>query len=217
MIQRLRRKALHGRAANDDAQLLSDLADTQLAIETETLDLEAAMNRVVSMALRLGRATGAAIWLFTRQEFVYRAGAGSGANNDERLPLEVLSKLASGCGSTDHSFHEPGGSAICNPAPDGIRYPDSVKSLLVAPICQGRNVTGALAAFSTEVNAFTERDAASARLLSGLLTRKAAEAEPKQRVNLESAALLQTIDQLMPAWRELEKENQEPHTSPGKF
>jgi hypothetical protein len=64
--------------------------------------------------------------------------------------------------------------------------------------------------FSVEFNAFTELDATNARLLSGLLTHalnKAAEAELKQNVSLERAAMLQAIDQLIPALRKVaEKE-----------
>jgi Sel1 repeat len=218
LMQQLNRQALHGAQNRDQTQALSNLAETQLAIETETLNLEAAMNRVVGLALKLSPATGAAIWLFNGQELVYRTGAGHGTN-DERLQLQVLAKLASISGPTGRSLHDPRASAGCSPASDAIHYPGSVKSLLVAPIYQGRDIAGALAAFSMEFNAFTERDATRARLLSGLLTQalsKAAEAELKQRLSLERAALLQAIDRLIPALRELvEKEQQEPRSSPG--
>ena len=222
LIQQLNRRLRNSLTPDNDIQPLSDLVETQLAIETGTIDLEAAMNRVVSLAMKLGRATGVATWLFTGQEFVYRAGTGTAANsNDERLQLEVLSKLVSICGASDHSTLDPRKSNDWSPAPDAIHYPGSVKSLLVAPIYHGRKVAGALAAFSAEFNAFTERDATKARLLSGLLAYalgKAAEAELKQNVSLERAAMLQVIDRLMPAFKELAKKGKpESHRSPDGF
>lgn len=223
LIQQLNRRLRNSLTPdNNDIQPLSDLVETQLAIETGTIDLEAAMNRVVGLAMKLGRATGVATWLFTGQEFVYRAGTGTVANsNDERLQLEVLSKLVSICGASDHSTLDPRKSNDWSAAPDAIHYPGSVKSLLVAPIYHGRKVAGALAAFSAEFNAFTERDATKARLLSGLLAYalgKAAEAELKQNVSLERAAMLQVIDRLMPALKELaEKGKPESHRSPDRF
>jgi Sel1 repeat-containing protein len=224
MIQQLNRRLRNSLPpGHDETQPLSDLVETQLAIETGTIDLQAAMNRVVGLAGKLSRATGAATWLFTGREFVYRAGTGTAANrNDERLQLEVLSKLASICGASDHSSsHNPRELSDWSPAPEAIHYPGSVKSLLVAPVYHGRKVAGALAVFSAEFNAFTERDATKARLLSGLLAYalgKAAEAELKQNVSLERAAMLQVIDRLMPALKELaEKNKPEAHRSPDGF
>jgi Sel1 repeat len=210
LIQRLNMQVGSGRIPNHDApQPLSDLVEAQLAIETETIDLETVMNRVVDLAVKLSRATGAATWLFSGHEFVYRAGTGSGAN-DERLQFDALSELASICGPSDHSIHDPRESNHWSPAYEAIHWPGSVKSLLVVPVYCGRSVAGALAAFSVEFNAFTELDATNARLLSGLLTHalsKAAEAELKQTVSLERATMLQAIDQLIPALRKLaEKE-----------
>jgi hypothetical protein len=221
LIQQLNRQVRNGRAPDQDApQPLSDLVEAQLAIETGSIDLEAAMNRVVGLALKLSRATGAATWLFSGHEFVYRAGTGSGAN-DERWQLEALSELASICGPSDHLLHDPHESKHWSPAYDAIHYPGSVKSLLVVPVYQGRSVAGALAVFSVECNAFTEHDATNARLLSGLLTHalgKAAEAELKQTVSLERATMVQAIDQLIPALRKLaEKEKRESHRSPNRL
>jgi TPR repeat protein len=210
----------NGRASGqDDTQRLSDLVEAQLAIDTRTIDLRAAMNRVVGLALKLSRATGAATWLFTGHEFVYCAGARSGAN-DERLQLEALSKLAP-IRPGVHSLPDLREPSQWSPAYDAIHYPGSVKSLLVVPIYHGWTTAGALAVFSVECNTFTERDATNARLLSGLLTHalvKAAEAELKQKVSRERAAMLQAIDPLIPTLRKLaEEEKQESHKSPDRF
>ena len=215
LIQQLNEQVRYGRAPDVGApQPLSDLAEAQLAIETGSMDLEAAMNRVVDLALKLSRGTGAATWLVSGHRFVYRAGTASGANaNDKRWQLETLSELASIRIPSDQSLHDPHELNHWSPAYDAIHYPGSVKSLLVVPIYHGPSIAGALAVFSVEFNAFTELDATNARLLSGLLTHalnKAAEAELKQNVSLERATMLQAIDQVIPALREAaEKEKRE--------
>src|SRR5580704_1345402 len=206
LIQQLNRQVRNGHVPDQDApQPLSDLVEAQLAIETESIDLKAAMNRVVGLAVKLSRATGAATWLFSGHEFVYRAGTGSGAN-DERLQLDTLAELVSICGLSDHSIHDAHESNHWSPAYDAVHDPGSVKSLLVAPIYHGRSVAGALAVFSVEFNAFTECDATNVRLLSGLLTHalgKAAEAELKQTVSLERATH-GSPNRLPPVFTELE-------------
>ena len=191
---------------NQDApQPLFELVEAQLAIEIGTLDLPAAMNRAVGLALKFSRATGAATWLFKGQDFVRCAEAGSGAD-DQRLQLEVLSKLAAIRALSDDSLSDPRSSNPASSASDASQDQDSIKSLLVAPIYHGRNIAGALAVFSADRDAFTEHDATNARLLSGLLTHalgKSAETELMQHINQERATMLQAIDQLIPALRKL--------------
>jgi Sel1 repeat len=203
---------------NQDApQPLFELAEAQLAIEIGTLDLPAAMNRAVGLALKFSRATGAATWLFRGQDFVRCAEAGSGANN-QRLQLDVLSKLATIRAQSDDSLSDPRTSNQKSPVSDASQDQDSIKSLLVAPIYHGRRIAGALAVFSADGDAFTEHDATNARLLSGLLTHalgKSAEAELMQHISLERATMLQAIDQLIPTLRKLaENQTRESPQSP---
>jgi hypothetical protein len=221
LIQQLNRKGRNDCVPDQNApQPLSSLVDAQLAIETGSINLQGAMNRVVGLALKLSRATGAATWLLSGHEFVCRAETGSGAN-DERLRMEALSQLASIRERSDHPVRDPRESNQWNPPDDADHDPGSVKSLLVAPIFHGRSIAGALVLYSDELNAFTEHDATNARLLSGLLTHavaKAAEAELREKVSLERATMLQAIDQLIPALRELEKkEKKEFHKPTNSF
>jgi hypothetical protein len=74
LIQELNRQVRYGRTPDQDApHPLSDMVEAQLAIEAGSMDVEAAMNRVVDLALKLSRATGAATWLISGHQFVYRA------------------------------------------------------------------------------------------------------------------------------------------------
>jgi hypothetical protein len=77
LIQQLNKKVRSGLALErNDAEPLSELVEAQFAIETGTIDLETALKRVVGLAVKLNRATGAATWLFAGPELVFRAGIG---------------------------------------------------------------------------------------------------------------------------------------------
>lgn len=186
------------------AQPLLELVETQHAIESGRLSLETAINRIVGLGMKVVGATGAAAWLFTQNEFVFCAGAGSTAREDDRLRLQVLAKLAGSC-----QLHSDAPLAFSNlsvPYDDDGYYPGSVKSLLVAPIYQGRDIAGALAACSPELDAFEDRDATNLRLLAGLIAHalsKTAAAGLKQTMALERVAMLKVIHRIMPTLQQL--------------
>jgi len=189
LVQQLKEQVPQGFVSDPEDGPLSELVETQQAIETETVDLEAALARVVSLARQLTPATGAAVWFLTEHDFVCRA-ATDGFAGDEGLRLEVLARLVV--------------SDVANR--EGWESSAPARSLLVAPIHQGRNIVGALALFSLRPNAFSEGDGTRARLLSGLLAhalRKTADAELRQVVSLERAAMLEAMGQIMPALRRL--------------
>lgn len=193
LVQQWHTHAFRSAANAADALPLLTLVETQQAIQTGALDLEAAMYQITGLALKLAAADGTGVWLFTQNAFVFRAGAGN-ASNSENLRLAVLSRLApldpvSGAVSLDDAHHF-----------------SKAKSLLVAPIYQGRTITGALAVFSARENAFTERDETNTRLMAGLLAHaldKAAEAQLKQSMTLERAAMQKVIERLIPSLMKL--------------
>lgn len=199
LLQQLQKRALSITAQNshieDLAPQLTDLVNTQQAIQTGSLTLDAALLRISALALRLVPAQGAGVWLFSGDALVYRAGAGT-ASDDESLRNAVSSKLA----GSDHSA--------------GIHQRDSdastplIRSFILAPIHQGQKIAGGLAVFSENTGCFTNRDEASARLLSGLATQaldKAANARFKQTVTLEREAVLHVIGALVPSLKDLVK------------
>jgi GAF domain/Sel1 repeat len=193
LLQQLQRRAIYlDSCIENHAPQLVDLVNTQQAIQTGTLSLEAAFDRISALALRLVPAQGAGVWLFSGDAFLYRAGAGT-ARNNECLRNAVLSRLASAEPAADSSQDDEGPRSL-------------VKSLLVAPIYQGQKIAGALAVFSENSSSFNEQDETSARLLSGLAAQaldKAANARFKQTVTLERAAVLHVIGTLVPSLEEL--------------
>jgi Sel1 repeat len=193
LLQQLQRRAIYlDSCIENHAPQLVDLVNTQQAIQTGTLSLEAAFDRISALALRLVPAQGAGVWLFSGDAFLYRAGAGT-ARNNERLRNAVLSRLANAEPAADSSQDDEGPRSLVN-------------SLLVAPIYQGQKIAGALAVFSENSSCFNEQDETSARLLSGLAAQaldKAANARFKQTVTLERAAVLHVIGTLVPSLEEL--------------
>jgi hypothetical protein len=189
VLQQLQRRVSSlGFGTQYDGSQLIDLVDAQHAVQTGALSLDAALCRIVGLALKLVPAHGAGVWLFAKDAFVYRAGAGM-VSDEEGLRTAVLSKLEIG---------EPSDES----GPDGDPAPCSpFKSLLVAPIYQGPRVAGAFAVVSENAHAFSARDITSARLLTGLLAHavdKAASAQFEHIVSLERAVVLQVIESLVP-------------------
>ena len=189
------------------AKPLLELVETQHAIESGSLSLETAISRIVGLSMKVVGASGAAAWLFTQNEFVFCAGAGSTARDDDRLRLEVLGKLAGSC----QLQSDPPLALSSTVSRDGDEgcYPGSMKSILVAPIYQGRDIAGALAACSPEMEAFQDRDGTNLRLLAGLIAHalgKTAAAGLKQTMALERVAMLKVIHRIMPTLQQLVEE-----------
>ena len=172
-----------------DDELLAELVEAQQAIETGALGLDAAIRRVVALSLRFTGAEGAAVWLFRKDEFAYRAGAGI-SSDDEKLRLAVLFGLAGAWPGSGKPGQEEASASKQSWVGD---FGAGTTSLLVAPIYHGFDVAGALAAFTKRPDAFSSHNATTVRILSGLLShalRKSAEVELK--ATQVSTAPLQT-------------------------
>jgi hypothetical protein len=183
-----------------DPQWLPGVTQIRQEVKSGRFDLNALINRFTRLVQGVVGAGGTGVWLFTNDEVFLYAAAGT-ASNDERLRLEVISKLAGACKLSPNSA-----SRLLNQTAIGTGYDASdsgdTNSLLVAPIPQGPTVAGALAVFSDECNAFTERDVANLHLLADLLGQalsKAAAAGLQESVALEPAAMLQLIERIIPA------------------
>jgi hypothetical protein len=201
LFQQIQLPGLRGSADDRiDPQFLLDLIQIRQEVKAGKFDLNTVINRLTKLTQRIVGACGVGVWLFTSDEVFLYAGAGS-ASNDERLRLEVISKLASAC-----QLSQDSSSRSANRTKIATSYhasdPDDNNSLLVELVHQGQNVAGALAALSDECNAFTQRDVANLHLLADLLGQtlsKAAEAGLQESVTLEPAAMLQLIERIIPA------------------
>jgi hypothetical protein len=183
-----------------DPQWLPGVTQIRQEVKSGRFDLNALINRFTRLVQGVVGAGGTGVWLFTNDEVFLYAAAGT-ASNDERLRLEVISKLAGACKLSQNSA-----SRLLNQTAIGTGYDASdsgdTNSLLVEPIHQGATVAGALAVFSDECNAFTERDVANLHLLADLLGQalsKAAAAGLQESVALEPATMLQLIERIIPA------------------
>jgi hypothetical protein len=202
LFQQIQRQGLRvGAGDRIDPQWVPDLIQIRQEVKSGRVDLSAVTNRLVKLTQRIVGGGGAGVWLFANDEIFYSAGAGS-ASNDERLRLEVISKLATSCRLSYDSQSRLGRPTTTGTVYDVSCSPGCTKSLLVAPIYQGRDIAGALAAFSDELNAFTECDTANIHFLADVLAQalsKAAEAGLEHGVALESTAMLQLIERIIPA------------------
>ncbi len=195
LLQQLQKRAISQSShVGDLAPQLTELSDTQQAIQAGMLSVDAALLRISALALRLIPAQGAGVWVFSGDALLYRAGTGT-ASDDENLRNAVSASLA--------NANPPTAS---REGDDPIPYSPLVRSLLVAPIYQGQKIAGGLAVFSENADCFNDRDEASTRLLSGLAAQaldKAANAKFKQTVTLEREAVLHVIGALVPSLKDL--------------
>jgi hypothetical protein len=219
LFQQIQIQGLRGSADDRiDPQWLPDLIQIRQKVKGGRFDLNAVISRLTKLTQRIAGAGGAGVWLFTGDEVFLYLGAGT-ASNDERLRLEVISKLASACQVSQDSI-----SRLANQTAIGTGYdasdPGYINSLLVEPIHQGHNVAGALAVFSDECNAFTERDFANLHLLADLLGEalsRAGEAGLQEGVALEPAAMLRLIERIIPALQRMLKSDVSARHSTHRF
>src|SRR5690348_833151 len=178
-----------------DAQSLWTLVNMQRAIESGQLDAGTALQRIPELAEQMIGGSGAGVWMFTDDDqFTWRGGTG-GFFADERLRLEVLHRLAA---IEDGEPHRP------NRNWDAGYYPGCVKSVIVEPIRQGSRTAGALASFSTDFDAFTERESSKLRLLAGLLSQaidRSSQMGLHEATALEQAAMRQLVSRLIPQFQ----------------
>lgn len=191
LLQQFQKRAFEDRA---DAQPLWELVDLQRGIDRGSLDLNTVIQQTPRLAWQLVGASGAGIWLFNDEdEFIWRAGHGP-SQTDERLRLEVLSRLA--------AFDENAEDwRSANRNWDAGYYPGCVKSLMVEPVRQGHEMAGAIAVFSMEFDAFTEREVSKVRLLAtlvGYALQRSAQMGKPAAATLQPAELRELIDREIP-------------------
>jgi hypothetical protein len=192
LVQQLHKERMPQRARANRQPLL-ELAQIQRSLEKGEIGLAAAGKRTVALAQRVVGASGVAVWLFTNENLVYFCSAGS-VNDSDRLRLEVLSRMVATCHPGD-SCRDQAAMRIR----DAGHYPGSTKSLLVAPIHYSQKFAGVLAACSSQLDAFTERDAKNLRFLAGLLTQaltKTIDAGARENSAVELPAVLEIAEKL---------------------
>src|SRR5258705_12832902 len=97
LFRQIQMSGLRGSADDRiDPQWLPSLTQIRQEVKGGRFDLNALTNRLTTLIQRVVHADGAGVWLFTNDEVFLYAATGT-ASNDERLRLQVLSKLARAC------------------------------------------------------------------------------------------------------------------------
>ena len=191
LFRQIERRKVRVRACDwNDPETFPRLAAIQ-QIESEAIDLDTVMDRVVKLARKELSADGIGVWLFTNNEIFFGAGAGN-ASNDERLRLSLLSTLLT-------SWRLSKGSLA--PVGKPVLSEGEIKSWLLEPLYQGRDVAGVLAAFSSRLNSFSKLDSTKIHLLADVLANaltKASAGASAESTAMEPALLLRLIEQRIP-------------------
>ena len=149
------------RKRNGDAPLLLALLETFRDVDSGTLTLQAALQRVAGLTLRIVGGDGAAVWLFTSDDLFCRAVAGA-SFEDNHIRSVLRSKLQSAGAFGDDP---PAKLDLARTLADCL---GGNGSWLVIALLPGRKIAGGLAVYSSQSAAFTSRDFLHLRLLAGL-------------------------------------------------
>src|SRR5215469_9192072 len=164
LVQQLKKRAACKSAAADVTQPLMSLLQLQRGIHSGAVDLESAMSGVVELVVSVTGAHAAGVWLFRNtDEFSCCARIGH-IYDPDRLGADILSRLAR-ANQPDSSL--PDSTSLGKAS----RYPGYPNSVAVAALRIGGNVLGAVAALSTQFDAFSGRDLNNLDFLASLLAR----------------------------------------------
>ncbi len=149
------------RKRNGETPLLLHLLETFRDVDSGVLTLQAALERVAELTLRIVGGDGAALWLFTSDDLFCRAVAGV-SFEDDHIRSVLRSKLQSAGAFGDDP---PAKLDLARTLADCL---GGLGSWLVIAILPGGNIAGGLAVYSSQSAAFTSRDFVHLRLLAGL-------------------------------------------------
>jgi hypothetical protein len=159
LFQSLQQTAVN-RSTENSPRLLQYSLETLRAVDSGTLDLQSAFERVAGLALQIVGGVGAVVWLFTNESLVCRAAVGSHFDDDHvRTALRLRLQSAGAFGTNPPSTLDLT-RTLAN-------YSGALGSALAVALLPGGNIAGAVAVFSDASRTFTERNYANLRLLAG--------------------------------------------------
>ncbi len=135
--------------------------ETLRAVDSGTLDLQSALERVSALALQILDAQGAVAWLFDSEQLICRAATGT-TLDDDQVRTALRARLQSG------GAFETNSPSTLDLTRTLDNYSGTLGSSLAIALLPGRGMAGALAVFADPSRTFTERDYANLRQLAGL-------------------------------------------------
>ncbi|HEY9806730.1 MAG TPA: PAS domain S-box protein, partial [Candidatus Obscuribacterales bacterium] len=178
----------------DDAERLAAIIDTQHDIATAELDLLRVMNLIAERTQKITAATGAVILLPNGEELVYRVASGTAAPHIG-LRVNMNSSLSGQCFRTGEILR-------CEDSETDPRIDPTVyrrvgaRSMIAVPLRYERRIAGVLKVLSPKVNAFSDQDAHTLRLMAGFIAAAvmhAAEFEARQAMVVEHTIALTAL------------------------
>jgi Sel1 repeat len=203
LLQQLKRQAAYQHPSSQANQPFLSLLQLQRAINAGTVDLPAVMASVIRLTRSVLGANAAGIWLFrSEDEFSCCAQIGN-LHHPDRLGADILAQLA-------ESNHPDANSCAFSPTlRKASHYPGSPNSIAIAALRMNENILGAVAAFSSDFQAFASRDLDNLRFLAGLFEQalqKAMQAGYREAIALEQAALVRLLVKIAPQASELARQ-----------
>jgi hypothetical protein len=200
---------------SDFTEIVAQIVDCQHVIQTRQLELDPALELIVSRLQKVAGAIGAAIGAREGDTVIYRAGSGSAATLvGESLPLDA--SAAAHCIKEGRTVKVP--FAEADPHLDhSLMRRLGAQSLLIAPVYHEGKVAAAIELFFSEARLLEESAVRACELMAGLAAEamaQSAEEELKQELAAERASVLMALETLKPQLQRLVKEPEPEATGP---
>lgn len=192
---------------SDFTEIVAQIVDCQHVIQTRKLELDPALELIVSRLQKVAGAIGAAISVREGDTVLYHAGSGSAATLvGESLPLDA--SAAAQCIKEGRTVKVP--FAEADPQLDhALMRRLGAQSLLIAPVYHEGKVAAAIELFFSEARLLEESAVRACELMAGLAAEamaQSAEEELKQELAAERASVLMALETLKPQLQRLVKE-----------
>ena len=183
-------------ALREDAERLSAIIATQRAIVLAEPDQESVMTLIVERSRELTDADGAVVEMIEGEDLVYHTASG-GARDYLGLRLNLSSSISGECVRRKEILRSDDTETDPRVDQAAVRQ-TGARSLVVVPLYHRQEVVGVLKVFSTEKQAFCNRDVDTLQLMAGLVAAAmshTAEFEAKQQLLNERTASLMRIQE----------------------
>ena len=180
-----------------DAELLTEIVETQHQVLTEDLDAKQVMDLVVRRTQQLTAADGAVVEVLQGGESIYHCGCGC-ALPHIGMRSKVAGSLTERCVNNGETLYSE--DTATDPLADNATYRLlGAKSMIIAPLFYHRKIVGTLKVISAIPRGFAERDIQTVNLMSGCIAAalgRASESEQQIAETKRAEDALRTSEKL---------------------
>ena len=194
---------------SDFTEIVAQIVECQHVIQAGKLELEPALELIVSRLQKVVGAIGGAVGVREGDSILYRAGSGTAAVMvGSTMPIDA--SLSAQCIRGGRTVRVPFAEADPQLDHNLMRRLDA-QSLLISPVYHEGKVAASIELFFSEARLLEESAVRACELMAGLASEamaQSAEDELKQELAAERASVLMALETLKPQLQRLVKEHE---------